>query len=479
MEENIVLLNKLGEVLNILSTQEDEKKKIEIILNNLDLFEDLKEKIKEVANTYLMKEYKNNKQNEEANKLKMVIVKLIENNNVIKKVENIQDLILAIINTLSFYENRLIFRLRHKKNLNIVYEALDYQIDREDYKKIIDKSIKVEEDSKLGQVVEEYKEDDYETTMFDNVIRVLRNNEGKITKEDVKTITKKIEDSTYITEMMSKDESKLCEKEILMIEKYIVTIIGLKSKLIPQLLSSDILVEKFIQAKVKNEKFSLYISNSLTIDIFEDVLKNEKHKKVNDLDKKIEDLNNDEIKKINDVLKKAGIKISIETKEIDDDNNYLVTTKDLKNQYEKLDILQLYKKREEFYKANINEIRKNEKPSSTQRRAYLEISIIISMMTKQMKKKINPGFIEFIERNKLKSKKCDINPSLKLENQKITNEETIALLAIIYKDNICSQEERKELEKTEEIERLNIELDENKERYNKVYNILMSLKKKD
>ena len=185
-------------------------------------------------------------------------------------------------------------------------------------------------------------------------------------------------------------------------------------------------------------------------------------------DIEIENLSDNEMNEIDRLLEKAGIKIYVETKEIEDDNNYLVSKKDLRAIYEQIGIDKIYKEKEKLYRANINEKNDIGELNNTQKRVYLEVSTVISMMTNQMRMKINMQFLDFIERNKLNKKKCSINPNIKLEKQKIENEETKALLALIYRDYICSEKTRRELLIKEKLELKNKE--ENKEEYERQIN---------
>ena len=454
------LLNKLNNILNSVSLELDGNKKIEIITNNLDLFEDISKNINDIANIYLIKEHENNNSNANNFELKNVIISLIKNDNIIAKVDNIQDLNLTIINTISYYENRFIFRLMHNRNLKMVYEALDYQKDREDFKTEIQNTIKLCDNSRLKKVVKDYFNNEYEIKLFENIIRTIKNNENKIGKNEIIKISEKLNKINFIKEILFKEEKNLKEKSIL--KEYANVIIRLKAEILPELLKDDILVVTFIKGKILDEELSIIISNAIPIYRFQSLLfalsLEDKSKIISDI--KIKNLSEEEIKKIDELLGKAGIKIHVETKELEDDDNFLVSLNDLRRQYEKANINLIHEARERLYKASINEGKSIEKLSNSQRKAYLEISTIINMMTKQMKSKISPQLIAFIERNKLKKRKCDINPNIKLENQKIENEETRALLALIYKDNICSEEERKHLERLEQNNLLNNKIKE-------------------
>ena len=87
------------------------------------------------------------------------------------------------------------------------------------------------------------------------------------------------------------------------------------------------------------------------------------------------------------------------------------------------------------------------------RQALTDVSIIIQMMPKKMKNQINPRFIEFIEKNKDNNYISHINETIPLREQQLT-ENTKTLLALIYRDYLCSPSMRKDLllKEQEEIE---------------------------
>ena len=78
------------------------------------------------------------------------------------------------------------------------------------------------------------------------------------------------------------------------------------------------------------------------------------------------------------------------------------------------------------------------------RQAFADVSIIIQMMPKTMRQKINTNFIRFIESNKGTEYKSYINKNIPLKNQNLT-ENTKTLLALIYRDYLCSTSMREEL----------------------------------
>lgn len=78
-----------------------------------------------------------------------------------------------------------------------------------------------------------------------------------------------------------------------------------------------------------------------------------------------------------------------------------------------------------------------------------DVSIIINMMNKEMRNKINPQFIKFVEENKDDEYVSEIDRGKPIEKQNIRYEVKV-MLALIYRDYICSEKERKILLNTEE-----------------------------
>ena len=95
---------------------------------------------------------------------------------------------------------------------------------------------------------------------------------------------------------------------------------------------------------------------------------------------------------------------------------------------------------------------------------YVDISVIISMMPKEMKSKISNSFINFIENNKSKNYVSNINPKVPLREQYI-RKETKEMLGIIYRDYLCNEEERINLLQEEKRELTKLEA-EKREIYN-------------
>ena len=95
------------------------------------------------------------------------------------------------------------------------------------------------------------------------------------------------------------------------------------------------------------------------------------------------------------------------------------------------------------------------------KQALSDLSVIIQMMSENMRQKISPKFIKFIEENKDMNYESNINKKIPIRNQKL-NENTKMLLALIYRDYLCSESIRKELLKKEKIEIENIENEQRK-----------------
>ena len=84
-------------------------------------------------------------------------------------------------------------------------------------------------------------------------------------------------------------------------------------------------------------------------------------------------------------------------------------------------------------------------------RMCTDISIIISMMPSQMQDKISQKLKDFIENNKAENYSSNINPTVPLKDQSL-EKETKAMLGIIYRDYLCSEEQRRKLIENEKIE---------------------------
>lgn len=97
------------------------------------------------------------------------------------------------------------------------------------------------------------------------------------------------------------------------------------------------------------------------------------------------------------------------------------------------------------------------------RQAFTDLSIIIKMMPKYMQEKINADFINLIEQNKDTNYISKIKFNIPLKYQKLS-ETTEALLALIYRDYLCTEDERKQLliVENQELQKLK---DENSKKY--------------
>ncbi len=92
-----------------------------------------------------------------------------------------------------------------------------------------------------------------------------------------------------------------------------------------------------------------------------------------------------------------------------------------------------------------------------------DISIIIKMMPEDMRQKISKKFIEFVEKNKDKEYQSNINEKIPLEKQKL-DKDTKTMLALIYRDYLCNEEERERILK-EEDEKIKKSEEENRNKY--------------
>ena len=73
------------------------------------------------------------------------------------------------------------------------------------------------------------------------------------------------------------------------------------------------------------------------------------------------------------------------------------------------------------------------------KRTYSDLVIILGMMSKDMREKINPKFIKTIIDNSSKDYKSDIIPYIPLKEQKLSKQ-TEAFLAMMYKDYFETKE---------------------------------------
>lgn len=92
--------------------------------------------------------------------------------------------------------------------------------------------------------------------------------------------------------------------------------------------------------------------------------------------------------------------------------------------------------------------------------ALAEISYILKHTDKELVQKIPSKFLNHIEENRDKNYVVNINNNLPLEEQKI-KEKTKSLMALIYRNYFCNEEEKKEYDRL---------LKENQEKYDKELN---------
>ena len=457
MEENYSesyesLLNQINEILIRSSKLNNNEERVEFLKQNEAIFAMFKSNIDEIANEYLVKKIDNSEQNKMSNLLKTIIIGLLNNEEVFDTQKDSEEYKTIIIEMLSHYENRLMFRLRHSDELDLILQCLEYQKDREAYIRAIKNNKIIEKNYFTERAIRNYINDSYERIMFENMIRIIKDDNIMINKRKIKKLIKQIDTVEFISRILRKDEVKMQTIEKWILQKYADTIIPLKVSAYPEGLESDILVIAFLNGKIKNEKLYLEISNAIPIDEFESLIFAINLKNTNRIIKEIKlgNLSEQEKSELDALLEKAGIKVSKKEK-IEDDENYLVTIQELKEYYEETKTEDIYNEKAKFYKANIKENNGEGELSSTEKKIYLEISIIIKMMTKKMRENISPKFIEFIERNKAKAKRTEIDRTKKLKGQKIKTE-TKTLLALIYRDYMCSEDERKQLIKDERIE---------------------------
>lgn len=111
------------------------------------------------------------------------------------------------------------------------------------------------------------------------------------------------------------------------------------------------------------------------------------------------------------------------------------------------------------------------------KQAFSDLSIIIKMMPQDMKQKISSNFINLIEHHKDNNYISHINPNIPIREQELSDT-TKALLALIYRDYLCSKEERniliieenKKLKKIENENRIKYEI--NFEKRNKTSKVV-------
>ena len=98
------------------------------------------------------------------------------------------------------------------------------------------------------------------------------------------------------------------------------------------------------------------------------------------------------------------------------------------------------------------------------RKALYEVYVVLEHTNEEIKNRIPKKFIEFIKENMDKRHEFYLKENLGLEKQDLMLE-TKQILAIIYRDYICSKEERKKLI-LQEKEKQNKKEEKNEEKYN-------------
>lgn len=446
----------LIEINNFLvqSNKLNNEDRLEFLKQNKAKFEMLKNNLEDIFDKYLVKENNNFEQNKMSTMLKTIIIEILSNEAVLDTQKESDDYRAIMINVLSHYENRLMFRLRRSNELKLISECLEYQKDREAYIRAIKNNKIIENNYFTERAIRNYINDSYERIMFENMIRIIKDDKIVLNKRDAKKLIKQMDSLEFLFKILGKNEEKLNTVEKWTVQRYADTIIPLKAAIYPETLENDRLVISFLDGRIKNETLYLQIANAIPIEEFESLIFAINLKNTSRIirEVKLGNLSEKEKEEINRLLEKAGIRINKRAENIDDDENYLVTIKELKEYYDETSTEDLYNEKAKFYKANINEKNGNKDVNSADRKTYSEVSIIIGMMTKRTRSKISPKFIEFIERNKTKNGSADIDKNKKLKNQKLRTQ-TKFLLALIYRDYMCSEEERKQLIK---IERMNM-----------------------
>lgn len=98
------------------------------------------------------------------------------------------------------------------------------------------------------------------------------------------------------------------------------------------------------------------------------------------------------------------------------------------------------------------------------RKALYEVYVVLEHTNEEIKNRIPKKFIEFIKENMDKSDEFYLKENIGLEKQDLMLE-TKQILALIYRDYICSKEERKKLILQEKEKQNKIE-EKNEEKYN-------------
>ena len=109
--------------------------------------------------------------------------------------------------------------------------------------------------------------------------------------------------------------------------------------------------------------------------------------------------------------------------------------------------------------------------------ALSEVNIVLENTEDEIVKKIPNNFIKFIKENQDKNYKIELEYGKSLIEQNL-KKETREILALIYRDYICTPEERKELIKQEQEEKIRIEK-EKEEKYNIDFNAIAENRRKN
>lgn len=109
--------------------------------------------------------------------------------------------------------------------------------------------------------------------------------------------------------------------------------------------------------------------------------------------------------------------------------------------------------------------------------ALSEVNIVLENTEDEIVKKIPNNFIKFIKENQDKNYKIELEYGKSLIEQNL-KKETREILALIYRDYICTPEERKELIKQEQEEKVRIEK-EKEEKYNIDFNAIAENRRKN
>ena len=335
------LINNINIVLNDLDTLCDDEL-IKKITDNIELFKLFQEKLNILLEKYLIKRKNDKKQSEISEKLKICFIKIIEKQKIFGKIQELQDIVLLIINNLAHYENRLIFRVRHSTEIEMIFECLEYQKNREEYIKIIERN-SISQDKRLNKVLNNYENLSYERILFENVIRILKTNIDKISTEDITQIIKKIDSTLYIKNIIDKREENLQEEDKKTLKLYAKTMIPIKAEKNIEMLKEDELVKAFLDGRIMEDKLSLIVANAIPVNEFEKLLFSigveSKSKLIDDIEMK--ELEPSEQMVVDEMLEKAGIKIYTKNKYVEDDNNCLVTLEDLKKFYSEIQVDEL------------------------------------------------------------------------------------------------------------------------------------------